>query len=57
MTINAYTAVCKGDKYTLASTEYSGECYCDNAFRIVADLPRTAALNGKRLRTLDLLIN
>jgi hypothetical protein len=57
MTINEYTAVCKGDKYTLASTEYSGECYCDNAFRIVADLPRTAALDGKRLRTLNLLIN
>ncbi|KAE9371531.1 copper radical oxidase [Stipitochalara longipes BDJ] len=33
MTTEACTAVCKSNGYTLAGTEYSGECYCDTAFR------------------------
>jgi len=33
MTNEACTAVCQSSGYTLAGTEYSGECYCDTAFR------------------------
>jgi glucan 1,3-beta-glucosidase len=33
MTVEACTAVCQSNKYTLSGVEYSGECYCDTALR------------------------